>query len=150
MKYLEVQLLGGKQGHLMQRTKLLYLVCVCAQSCPILCNPMDCSPPGSSVHRIFQARILEWVAISFFRGSSWPRDWTLVSCVSCIAGGFLPLSYLGSLDVYNKKEALCLVGLFKFWRQHVLSLGRLFGLHSLTWESSRAQNKHGFYSKNRP
>ena len=36
-----------------------------AQSCPTLCNPMDCSPPGSSVHEIFQARILEWVAISF-------------------------------------------------------------------------------------
>ena len=40
------------------------------QSCPTLCNPMDCSPPGSSVHGILQARILEWVAISFFRGSS--------------------------------------------------------------------------------
>ena len=39
-----------------------------------LCNPMDCSLPGSSIHRIFQARILEWVAISFSRGSSQPRD----------------------------------------------------------------------------
>ena len=47
-----------------------------ALSCPILCDPMDCSPPGSSVHGIFQARILEWVAISFSRGSSWPRNWT--------------------------------------------------------------------------
>ena len=44
--------------------------CVLAQSCLILCDPMACSPPGSSVHEIFQARILEWVAISFFRGSS--------------------------------------------------------------------------------
>ena len=50
-----------------------------AQSCLTLCNPMDCSPPGSSVHGIFQAWILEWVAISFSRGSSWPRDQTLVS-----------------------------------------------------------------------
>ena len=41
-----------------------------AQSCPTFCDPMDCSPPGSSVHGIFQARVLEWVAISFFRGSS--------------------------------------------------------------------------------
>ena len=41
-----------------------------------LCNPMDCSPPGSSVHGILQARILEWVAMPFSRGSSWPRDWT--------------------------------------------------------------------------
>ena len=39
------------------------------QSCPTLCDPMDCSPPGSSIHGIFQARILEWVAISFSRGS---------------------------------------------------------------------------------
>ena len=50
--------------------------CVCAQSCPTLCNPMDCSPQDASVHGIFQARILEWVAISSSRGSSLPRDWT--------------------------------------------------------------------------
>ena len=42
-----------------------------------------CSPPGSSLHGILQARILEWVAISFFKGSSWPRDWTCVSCIFC-------------------------------------------------------------------
>ena len=41
-----------------------------AQSCPTLCNPMDCSLSGSSIHRIFQARVLEWIAISFCRGSS--------------------------------------------------------------------------------
>ena len=45
---------------------------------PILCSPMDCSPPGSSIHGIFQARVLEWVAISFSRETSWPRDWTQV------------------------------------------------------------------------
>ena len=50
-----------------------------AQSCPTLCDPMDYSLPGSSVHWIFQARVLEWVAISFSRGSSRPRDWTQVS-----------------------------------------------------------------------
>ena len=44
------------------------------------CKPLDCSPPGSSVHGILQGRILEWVAIVFFRGSSWPRDRTCVSC----------------------------------------------------------------------
>ena len=49
------------------------------QSCPTLCDPMDCSPPGSSVHGTFQARILEWVAISFSRGSSRPKDQTWVS-----------------------------------------------------------------------
>ena len=46
-----------------------------AQSCPTFCDPMDCSPPGSSVHRVLQARILKWVDISSSR-SSWPRNWT--------------------------------------------------------------------------
>ena len=66
-----------------------YLSCCCclvAQSCLTLVtnDPMDCSP-GSSDHGIFQARILEWVVISFSRGSSPPRDET---CVSCLSGGF--------------------------------------------------------------
>ena len=52
------------------------------QSCPTLCDPMDCSPPGFSVYGILQARMLEWVAIPFSRGSSQPRDWTQVSCIS--------------------------------------------------------------------
>ena len=52
-----------------------------AQSCLTLCDPIDCSLPGSSVHGIFQASLLEWVAISFSRGSSRPRDWTRVSCI---------------------------------------------------------------------
>ena len=53
-----------------------------AKSCPTSCNPVDCSPPGSSIHGILRARILEWVAISFSRGSSWPRDWTQVSHIA--------------------------------------------------------------------
>ena len=52
-----------------------------AQSCPTLCDPMDCSLPGSSVQGILQARILWWVAMFFSRGSSQPRDWTQVSCI---------------------------------------------------------------------
>ena len=52
------------------------------QSCLTLCDPIYCSPPGSSVHRILQARMLEWVAMPSFRGSSWLRDQTLVSYVS--------------------------------------------------------------------
>ena len=47
------------------------------QSCPTLCGTMDCSPPSSSVHGILQARTLEWVAILFSRGSSWPRGWRM-------------------------------------------------------------------------
>ena len=58
--------------------------CLVAKSYWTLLRPVDCSPPASSVHGIFQARILEWVAISFSRGSSWPRDRTCVFCVSCI------------------------------------------------------------------
>ena len=67
------------------------MTCVCAkllQSCLTLCDPVDCSPPGSSVQGIFHARILEWVAIPFSKGSSQPRDRTCTSCISCIAGGF--------------------------------------------------------------
>ena len=60
---------------------LTFTCCLVAKSGPILCDPMDCSPPGSSAHGIPQARILEWVAISFSMGSSQPRDGTNVSCL---------------------------------------------------------------------
>ena len=68
-----------------------YFACLCAmslQSCPTLCSPMNFSLPGSSVHVILQARMLEKVAIPFFRGSSWPRDQTWISCGSSITGRF--------------------------------------------------------------
>ena len=52
------------------------------QSCLTLCNPVDCSLPGFSVHGISQGRMLEWGVTSFFRGSSWPRDWTWNSCIA--------------------------------------------------------------------
>ena len=58
------------------------------QSCPTLCNPVDCSPPGPSIHGISQARILEWVAISFSRESSQPRDWTWSLVCPALAGRF--------------------------------------------------------------
>ena len=70
--------------------------CCCSlvtKPCPTLCDPMDWSPPGSSVHGISQARILKWVAISSSRGSSRPRDRTCVSCTS--SRFFLPLNCLG-------------------------------------------------------
>ena len=66
-------------------------MCSVAQSCPTLYDPMDCSPPGSSVHGILQARILEWVAISFSRGSSRPRDQTASFASPALAGGFFTL-----------------------------------------------------------
>ena len=52
----------------------LHVLCLVAQSCPTLCNPMDCSLPGASVHGILQERIPEWVAMTFSRGSSQPRN----------------------------------------------------------------------------
>ena len=64
------------------------------QSCLTLCDPMDCSLPGSSVHGIFQARVLEWVAISFSRGSSQPRDRIRVSRI--VGRCFYCLSHKGS------------------------------------------------------
>ena len=80
---------GMRHGQLRtERTQEGY--CSSAQSLSRvgLCDPIDCSPPRSSVHGILQARILEWIAISSLRGSSQPRDQTHVSCISCVAGGF--------------------------------------------------------------
>ena len=78
------------------------------QSCPTLCHPLDCSPPGSSIHEVFQARILEWVAISYSRGSFQPRDRT---CIPCIAGEFFTAEPPGK--PFNKNELLLL--LFSCW-----------------------------------
>ena len=66
---------------------LHYMLSTWELSCSVstLCDPMNCSPPGSSVQGIFQKRILEWVAISSSRGSSWPRNGTCISCGSCIS-----------------------------------------------------------------
>ena len=61
------------------------------------CDPRDCSLPGSSVHGVSQAGILEWVAIFFSRGFSWPRDWTHVSC---LAGGFFTTESSGKLSFF--------------------------------------------------
>ena len=72
-------------------------LCVCqSPSCVRHCDPMDCSPPGSPVHGILQARILEWVALPFSRGSSLPRTWKQISC---IRGRFFAF--------WDTKEALC-------------------------------------------
>ena len=67
---------------------MVYLCAKLLQSCPILCDPMDCSLTGSSVHGILQVRILEWVSRPSSRGFSWPRDWACVLCGSCIVGRF--------------------------------------------------------------
>ena len=70
--------------------------CSATQSSSDLCHPVDCSPPDSSVHGIFQARIQEWIAIFYFKGSSWPRHWALISASSHWQMDSLQLSHLGS------------------------------------------------------
>jgi len=83
---------------------LYVYICMCVCACVLnhfsrvgLCDPMDCSPPGSSVHGILQAGILEWVAISYSRGASQTRDQICISHVSCIGRRVLVhLHHLGS------------------------------------------------------
>ena len=78
LKYIEPSLGRGKQSV----TVTYYCCCLVAKSCLTLCNPIDCSLPGSSVHGISPARILEQVAMSFSRGCSQHRNQTCVSCIS--------------------------------------------------------------------
>ena len=87
------------QGHLNEDD---YADCISAataakslQSCPTLCDPMDCSPPGSSVHGIFQARVLEWGAIAFSARQS------LVPCLTCFPFFFNPFCFLGRSGLYT-------------------------------------------------
>ena len=81
--------------------------CMCAkslQSCLTLWDPIDCSLPGSSVHGILQARLLEWVVTPSFRESFRPKDRTCISCISCIAGRFLTTEPPGKIP--NKVEII--------------------------------------------
>ena len=71
----------GPEGHIQGWCRVPSAIRIESLSCVWLCDLMDCSPPGSSVHGILQARILECVAILFSRGSSWLRDWTWLSCI---------------------------------------------------------------------
>ena len=75
------------KSHTNMKKRNARLPYVCVLSCFSLvwhCDPMDCSLPGSSVHGILQARVLEWVVMSFSRGLSWPKDRTCISFLSCI------------------------------------------------------------------
>ena len=101
---LPAELGGNPKGHYNQQA-CSHCACVraCmhaharAQSCLTLCKPIDCSPSSSYIYGISQARILEWVAIPFSRGSAWPRNRSHISCVSCIGRQVLSqLSHPGS------------------------------------------------------
>ena len=94
-----------------------------AQSCPTPCDSMDCNPPGPSDHEIFQARILERIAIFSSRGSSWSRDWTCISYVSCIGKqGSLPLELPGKLQICSYNINFCLV-----------YFSKLLGMENFEW-----------------
>ena len=106
-----------------------------AQSCPSLCNPMDCSPPGSFVHGILQARILEWVAMPSSRESSQPRDqtqhcWQILYC----------LIYQGSLKIYMALSNYSLI--------YIVSPDVFFKLISFCLTQKiylMSENDHGYY-----
>ena len=104
---------GVQQDHILSPCLFnLYTECVLiAQSCPALCDPTDCSPPGPSVHGILQTWILEPVAIPFSRGSSQPRDRTWVSC---IAGSFFTIWAIREARVHHVK---CQTGWLTSWDQ---------------------------------
>ena len=95
-----------------------------AQSCPTLCDPMDGSLPGSTVHGIFQARILEWAAISFSRGSSQPRDHTWVSCIAdrCFTIWAIREAPTTVSPQVNKREGTQLHLSTENWIKNVLSM----------------------------
>ena len=101
----------------------------------LLCNTMNCSPPGSSVHRILQARILEWVGISFSRGSSRPRNWTVFPAAPALAGGLFTTEPPG-------KPSLCIPSTFggrdgfDVNRSHVFPQGAL-ATFTLVWGGAK-------------
>ena len=114
-------------------TWFLFLIIYCC--CCLVTNsfydshsdPMDCRPPGCSVHRIFQARILDWVAISFSRWSSWLRDWTQVSC---LAGRFFTTEPPGKPDnslVYINATNFCIFILYAVLYRICLLILKVFG-----------------------
>ena len=89
-----------------------------AQSCLTLCDPMDYSPPGSSVHGIFQARVLEWVAIFFSRGSSQPRDRTWVSHI--VSRRFTDWATREVMNIYFNFNFKLITNIFFFYYKYVL------------------------------
>ena len=95
------------------------------QSCPTLCDPMDCSPPGFSVYGIFQTRIPEWIAISFSRGCSWPREW---NCISCSMSRLI-LYHWATWEVQTKN-----IFVLKFCRNEPAQFSSSKFIISLPWE----------------
>ena len=114
-------------AHWAHPTKELHACIESLHSCLTLRHPMDFSPPGSSVLGILQARILEWVAMAFTRGSSWPRGWTCISKSVALTGGFF------STEPTWKAPPLCI---------HVLNL-----LSQSCFPCSQSPNSSAWFSR---
>ena len=119
-------------------------VCVCVQLCPSLCTSVDYSPSGSSVHGVFQARILELIAVSSFRGSFWPRDQTHVSCISCI--GSQVLYHWATLEACHRCEiGFILISVVQVRKLILWEISHLSGVTQSV--SSRTSSPHHFMRK---
>ena len=97
-------------------TRMICCCCSAAELCLTLCYPLDCSPPGFSVHEISQAIILEWVTISSFRGSSPSRDQTHIFC---IAGRFFTTEPAEKLHLTWWKPIFAILTLYKIYSEHI-------------------------------
>ena len=89
---------------IIRQIPIVSLTCLEMHACSVLsnsCDPMNCNPPGCSLYGIFQARILEWISVFPSKGSSWPKDRTCVSWVSCIAGRFFIIWDIGDLNTFH-------------------------------------------------
>ena len=144
----------GENGHMyihdwvpLLSTCVCVYLCVCvhtysfAQWCPTLCTSTNHSPPCSSVHGTSQARILEWVAISYFNGSSRPRDWT---CVSCIASRFVTTEPVGESAVHLKLSQYCSSAITQYKIRSLEKIKDQVGLRSLAYRlaHNRYSTKH--------
>ena len=125
--------------------------CLVALSCLIPWDPLNYSPSESSVHGIFQARILKWATISFSRVSSQPRDQTHVSCVSCIAGQFFTCWAIRKAQKYNRyhRQFSNIYQNFKctyLWSNNSVSqnMSYRYFVHIKKWHGKTSQQKN-FY-----
>ena len=116
------------------------------QLCPALCDPMDCSPPGSSVHEILQARLLEWVSISFSKVSSRHRDRIHVPCVPC--GFFFTTEPSGNNQV--PRGVTCILWLDAHRPQHTSAYPPPFSSHGFHTPSRLRPKHHGREAGSRP
>ena len=101
------------------------IICGCsvAKLCPTLCSPVDYSPPGSSAHGIFQARILEWVAVSFSWGSFQPRDEPVSPMSAALAGRFFTTEPLRTPKNNHTHAINCYPALPKKWNDQLIQVG---------------------------